>query len=210
MRLRLPVWIHQLVEYLLAVLIVTQSINAGKTATFLAVTGGLLFLLAATTDASAGAVRWIPLQLHRLLDVAVIGALVAAPIVTGSTDPIAWALCLLAAAAVAWLNWHTQWSRGSRRTTASTTPAEPTATTRPDPTEQSAPPPPLPAPPSAPAPAPSKAASLGESARNLGKTVDRTTRGASRAAGRIYGRAKAQRPDPSERPDPGEPPDTTT
>ncbi len=202
MRIRLPLWIHQLVEYLLAVLIVTQSINAGKAATFMAVTGGLLFVLAATTDASMGAVRWIPPKLHRLLDVAVIGALVAAPIVSGSTEPIAWALCFLGAAAVAWLNWHTQWSRGSRRTVASKAPAEPVAATesipalpdRPSATESAAP---------APAQAPATtAASLGESARNLGKTVDRTTRGASRAAGRIYGRARAQRPDKGEKPDP--------
>lgn len=54
MRIRLPLWTHQLVEYLLAVLIVTQSVNAGKAATFMAVTGGLLFVVAATTDASMG------------------------------------------------------------------------------------------------------------------------------------------------------------
>jgi hypothetical protein len=196
-RIRLPLWIHQLVEYLLAVLIVTQSINAGKAATFMAVTGGLLFVLAATTEASLGAVRLIPPSVHRLLDAAVIGALVAAPIVSGSTDPIAWALCLLAAAAVAWLNWHTQWSRASRRAAASSTPAPPE-------TPESAPaaPDPVPPPASAVTPAPSKAASFGDSARNLGKTVDRTTRGASRAAGRIYGRAKAKRPDSDEKPDP--------
>jgi len=201
-RIRLPLWIHQLVEYLLAVLIVTQSINAGKAATFMAVTGGLLFVLAATTDASMGAVRWVPPQLHRLLDVAVIGALVAAPIVSGGTEPIAWALCFLGAAAVAWLNWHTQWSRASRRTAASKAPAEPVAaaeSTPAPPGKPSAPESADPAP--APAPAPT-AASLGASARNLAKTVDRTTRGASRAAGRIYGRAKAQRPDKGEKPDP--------
>jgi hypothetical protein len=200
MRVRLPLWIHQLVEYLLAVLIVTQSINAGKASTFMAVTGGLLFLLAATTDASMGGLRWIPPQVHRMLDLVVIGALVAAPIVSGSTDPIAWALCLLAAAAVAWLNWHTQWRRAPRRPV----PAEGSASepaTRPAPTSP-APSAPTDTPPAPPTPAaPSKAASLGDSARNLGKTVDRTTRGASRAAGRIYGRARAQQTDKGEEPE---------
>lgn len=190
MRVRLPLWIHQLVEYLLAVLIVTQSINAEKAATFMAVTGGLLFLLAATTDGPMGGLRWIPPQVHRVLDLVVIAALVAAPVVSGSGDPIAYALCFLAAAAVAWLNWHTQWARTPRRASASPVPNDPGASAAPS------------APVAPTSPSSSKAASLGESARNLGKTVDRTTRGASRAAGRIYGRARAQRPDNGERSDP--------
>ncbi|MGZ8766208.1 MAG: hypothetical protein ACXW2C_11010 [Acidimicrobiia bacterium] len=173
MRIRLPLWTHQLVEYLLAVLIVTQSVNAGKAATFMAVTGGLLFVVAATTDASMGALHWIPPQLHRALDVLVIAALIAAPILSGTTDPIGWALCFFAAAALIWLHWHTHWSRAAGR--ADSTPAT--------------------------SPGPTKAATLGESTRNLGKTVDRTTRGASRAAGRICGRARAQRPTSGEKPD---------
>jgi hypothetical protein len=179
-KLRLPLWTHQLVEYLLAVLIVTQSINGGRAATFIAVTGGLLFVLAATTDASMGAVRWIPPQLHRVLDVVVVAALVLAPIVSGTTEILAWVLCLLAATAVAWLNWHTRWTRPA--------PKVPRAPTAPAELAPDSPAPGSPAPGSG-------GASLGESARNVGKTIDRTTRGASRAAGRIYGRARARRPE---------------
>jgi hypothetical protein len=159
----------------------------------MAVTGGLLFLLAATTDAPMGAVRWIPPPMHRALDVAVIAALVAAPILSRSTEPLAWALCFLAAAALAWLNWHTDWSRRSGRAAVPT--AEPGPAPGPEPGLGASDVPGAP-------PAPSKAAALGGSDRSLGKTVDRTTRGASRAAGRIYGRARAQRPEKGEKHDP--------
>lgn len=168
--IRLAMWTHQVVEYLLAALIVMQSINGGSAAPFIALTGGLLFLLNAVTDAPCGIARWIPPRLHRVLDAVVIAALVLVPIVSGTTQILAWALCFLAAGAVAWLNWHTQWTRPVRR------PARP-----------------APAGPDTPAAPSPKAVSVAESARALGATVDRTTRGASRAAGWIYGRSRARR-----------------
>ena len=39
---------------------------------------------------------------------------VLAPILSGSTEILAWAMCFLAAAAVAWLTLHTQWTRPVR------------------------------------------------------------------------------------------------
>jgi len=193
-KIRIPLWIHQVVEYLLALLIVSQSITAGKAATYLAVTGGLLFVLAAATNAPAGAVRWIPPQLHRVLDLVVIVALLVAPIVSGSTELVAWVLCVLAAVALAWINWHTSWRRAPRPTDRAR--REPTVPEPVDAKSVES----KPTPPAKPA-APTKAASLGDSARALGETVDRTTRGASRAAGRIYGRSRARRADGKEKPE---------
>jgi hypothetical protein len=185
-RIRLALWTHQTVEYLLAVLLVLQSINAGRAATYVAVAGGLLFVLAATTDAPMGAVRWIHPQVHRVLDLVVIAALASAPILSGTTDVLAWAMCLLAAAAVAWLTVHTQWTRSARPPR----PARGSRRTAPGPPTTPSTDPPAPAA----GPPPTRAGSLGDAARDLGRTVDRTTRGASRAAGRIYGRARARRP----------------
>ena len=184
-KFRLALWTHQIVEYLIAALILMQSINGGDAAPLIAVAGGMLFVLAAVTDGPVSITKWVSPRVHRVLDFVVVAALVAAPILSGSTDPLAWALCLLAAGALLWINWHTQWTRPARRARRAATAAAPVP--KPD----------------APKPAPpSKAAALGDSARALGATVDRTTRGASRAAGRIYGRSKARPPESGEKPDP--------
>ncbi len=184
-KIRLALWTHQIVEYLLAALIILQSINGGDAAPFIAAAGGLLFLLAAVTAAPVSIAHWISPRVHRVLDLVVIIALVVAPIVSGSTDVLAWALCFLAAAALAWLNWHTQWTRPAPRAARLPAPSPPKA--------------PAPKPPSSEPPA-SKPASVGDSARALGAKLDRTTRGASRAAGRLYGRSRARRPDGEQRP----------
>lgn len=188
-KIRFALWTHQIVEYLLAALILTQSINGGDAAPFIAVAGGLLFVLAAVTAAPVSIAHWISPRVHRVLDFVVIAALVLAPIVSGSTDVLAWALCFLAAGALAWLNWHTQWTRPARRSApAAPGPSKPAAAPKPDAPKPAAP--------------TSRAASAGDSARALGAKVDRTTRGASRAAGRLYGRARARRPTGDEKPEP--------
>ena len=194
-KFRLALWTHQIVEYLLAALILMQSINGGDAAPLIAVAGGMLFVLAAVTDGPVSITKWVSPRAHRVLDFVVVAALVAAPILSGSTDPLAWALCLLAAGALLWINWHTQWTRPARRARRAATAAAPVP--KPDVPKSEVPKP------DAPKPAqPSKAAALGDSARALGATVDRTTRGASRAAGRIYGRSKARPPESGEKPDP--------
>ena len=208
-KFRLALWTHQVVEYLLAALILMQSINGGDAAPLIAVAGGMLFVLAAVTDGPVSITKWVSPRVHRVLDFGVVAALVAAPILSGSTDPLAWALCLLAAGALLWINWHTQWTRPARRARRAATAAAPVP--KPEVPKPGAPNPEVPnpevprsdAPEPEPEPTPpSKAAALGDSARALGAMVDRTTRGASRAAGRIYGRSKSRRPESGEKPDP--------
>lgn len=180
--LRLPLWMHQLLEYAVGLVLIFQSVHSAA-APQLAAAGAIVFLLAALTDAPCGAFRWIPPLLHRTLDVFVIAVLLLSPIVFGVTDPIAIVLCLGGAITLGWLHWHTRWIAPVRRSLRERLrgPA-PAATT-------SAAPSPTPGPPTkASGPSPADA-----TARALGAAVGKTIRAAPGAAGRAIGKARVAR-----------------
>ena len=71
---KLAFWIHQLVEYLVAVLVLSAGARVTNGIGVPLAAGGVLLALAATADGPLGAFRWVSRRLHRVLD---IGALVA-------------------------------------------------------------------------------------------------------------------------------------
>ncbi len=72
----LAFWIHQLVEYLLGVLLISQSIQSSQP--LVPVLLGLtVVLLAATADGPLAAFHVVPRGLHRVLDLAVAAAIAA-------------------------------------------------------------------------------------------------------------------------------------
>ncbi|MCU1455991.1 MAG: hypothetical protein JWL73_83, partial [Actinomycetia bacterium] len=113
--LRLPLWVHQVVEYGVGLVLVYQSVHSAD-APQLAAAGLLTIVLAAFTDAGAGALRWIPPLLHRTLDVLMIAVLLLAPFVFGVGDPVAIVLCVGGATTLGWLHWHTRWLEPAKRT----------------------------------------------------------------------------------------------
>jgi len=85
---KLPFWIHQLVEYLIGILLVSQALQADRPLIPLAA-GAAVLALAATADGPLGAFRFVGRHLHHVLDLVVgIGLLMVAVLArdaTGST-----------------------------------------------------------------------------------------------------------------------------
>ncbi len=216
--LRLPLWVHQLLEYGIGLALIYQSVHS-EDAPQIAAAGLLVLLLAALTNAPCGAFRWIPPMLHRTLDVFVVAVLVLAPFVFGVSDPVAIILCVGAAITLGWLHWHTRWIEPTKRTlkerlkgaaAAATapkpapapvhqtpetplTPEAPPPVGAPTPTAPPATPTPAPAPAPKPTPVPTGPAPADATARALGAAVGKTARVAPGAAGRAIGKARAAR-----------------
>ncbi len=165
--LRLPLWMHQLLEYAIGLVLIFQSVHSTD-APQLAAAGALVVVLAALTDAPCGAFRWIPPLLHRTLDVLVVAVLLLAPVGFGVADPVAIVLCVGGAITLGWLHWHTRWVAPVRRPRAAPTPP-------------------------AAAPRPAGPSTADATARALGAAVGKTSRAAPGAAGRAVGRARAAR-----------------
>ena len=77
---RLPFWIHQVVEYLLGVLLISQAIQSEHPEVPVVLGVGVI-LLAATADGPLAAFHVVPRPLHRVLDVVAIVAIAVATIV---------------------------------------------------------------------------------------------------------------------------------
>ena len=75
-----PFWIHQVVEYLLGVLLLSQAIQS-EHPTVPVLLGVGVILLAATADGPLAAFHVVPRPLHRVLDVVAIVAIAVATIV---------------------------------------------------------------------------------------------------------------------------------
>ncbi len=68
---KLPFWIHQALEYLCGLLVVSQAIHASSV-TLPVVAGATLILLGATADGPLAAFRLVARGLHRVLDIVAI------------------------------------------------------------------------------------------------------------------------------------------
>jgi uncharacterized membrane protein (DUF441 family) len=77
---RLAFWIHQIVEYLLGVLLISQAIQSEHPEVPVVLGVGVI-LLAATADGPLAAFHLVPRRLHRVLDVLAIVAIAVATVV---------------------------------------------------------------------------------------------------------------------------------
>lgn len=71
----LAFWIHQLVEYLLGILVISQAIQTDRPLLPMLV-GLAIMVLAATADGPVAAFHLVPRPLHRVLDIVAIVAIV--------------------------------------------------------------------------------------------------------------------------------------
>ena len=74
-----PFWLHQLVEYLIGLILVAQGLQ-GPEPLVPAVAGGVVLLNAAVAIGPLGAFRLVGRRLHRVLDLFAIGVVVAAAV----------------------------------------------------------------------------------------------------------------------------------
>ncbi len=72
----LAFWIHQLVEYLLGVLVILEAVHVDKPIVPVVV-GGLVIAAAATADGPLAAARLVPRAVHRILDIVLAVAILA-------------------------------------------------------------------------------------------------------------------------------------
>lgn len=78
-RARRPFWLHQLVEYIIGLILVAQGLQ-GPEPLVPAVVGGVVLLNAAVAIGPLGAFRLVGRRLHRVLDLVAIGIVVAASV----------------------------------------------------------------------------------------------------------------------------------
>jgi hypothetical protein len=170
---RIPFWVHQLVELLLAVLLLVEGARTGEHTVVLVSLGAALLLLALCSDGALGAWPWIGRRLHRVLDLVAALVLAASPLVLGLDRVLAIVLIELAALAMVWLALRTEWRPKAERTKATRTKA-----TRPEATRTAAASPAIPSVPAPPV------------ARQVGTAVARVRDEGPRQLGRLVGRAQ--------------------
>ena len=78
-RARRPFWLHQLVEYIIGLILVAQGLQ-GPEPLVPAVVGGVVLMNAAVAIGPLGAFRLVGRRLHRVLDLVAIGVVVAAAV----------------------------------------------------------------------------------------------------------------------------------
>ena len=78
-RARRPFWLHQLVEYIIGLILVAQGLQ-GPEPLVPAVVGGVVLLNAAVAIGPLGAFRLVGRRLHRVVDLVAIGVVVAAAV----------------------------------------------------------------------------------------------------------------------------------
>ena len=106
---KLPFWIHQAVEYLVGLLVLFEAAHTGGTAIAL-VAGVLVLLLASAGEGPLSAFRKVPRHVHRIGDIVLVVALVAAAVVfhrrLGSSGV---GLLVVVVVVVAGLTWRTDY-----------------------------------------------------------------------------------------------------
>lgn len=102
-RRALPFELHRIVEYGLAVVLVSVFVNDHARRPVVGAAGAVLLLLAATTRGRLGMVQAVSPRLHRALDVVVVIGLAAAPFVPGAGGLYVAQYLLPCAGVVAWL-----------------------------------------------------------------------------------------------------------
>ena len=112
---KLPFWIHQLVEYLIGILLVSQALQADRPLIPLAA-GTAVLALAATADGPIGAFRVVGRHLHYVLDLVVgIALLVLAVLARGATGSTGVLVTVVAGVSVLVLAVRTEGPRAHAR-----------------------------------------------------------------------------------------------
>jgi hypothetical protein len=110
-----PFWMHQLVEYVLGIVLLAQALQS-ETPALPAVAGGAIVLNAACTHGPLAAFRVVPRRVHRILDLVVVGltvALAAQP--WGEIESGARVVMLGLAAVLAFIWWQSDFSEKAKR-----------------------------------------------------------------------------------------------
>lgn len=114
-RARRPFWIHQAVEYLLGIVLVMQGLQMPEP-TLPAIAGVLVLLNAATAIGPLSAFRLQTRRVHRIVDLVVIGVLVAAALQPWvSSDPGTRGLMLVVAGVLGVVWWYTDFAERHER-----------------------------------------------------------------------------------------------
>ncbi len=115
-RVRRPFWAHQLVEYLVAIALISVAVQQPQPAVP-ALLGGLVMINAAVAKGPAGAFRLVGKKLHRTLDLVVIALLVIGAIQPWASLDNVGRLVLGGVAFVLFFVWfHTDFSERAPRT----------------------------------------------------------------------------------------------
>lgn len=110
-----PFWIHQLVEYLLAIALLSQGLRAAEPLVP-TVLGVLLLVNVAVVDGPLSAWKAVSRRVHRLLDVALTVILVGATFLPGSLVASSTRVLIAGAAAVmAFMVWRSDYTERARR-----------------------------------------------------------------------------------------------
>lgn len=102
---KLPYWMHQLVEYLLGMVLLFESARLDRPL-WPAVGGVAVVLAAALGDAPLSAFRTVPRAVHRIVDLALGALLVAVGVLLGPGG-VASVLVVIVGAALLLLGWRT-------------------------------------------------------------------------------------------------------
>lgn len=181
----IPFWVHQLVEFLLALALLVEGARSGAGLEVLAA-AVVLLLFTLATDGPLGAWRGVSRRAHRVGDFVLAASLAVAPLALGVTDAFTVALLLLAAGCLAWLGLRGDFSARARGVPWRRAATGPTPTPAPTP------------PPARTADAPPATATARPTSGDLSRALGRLRVAGPRVVGRTVGRAIAKSSSPED------------
>lgn len=110
-----PFWLHQAVEYLLGIILILQGLQMPEPVVP-AIAGVLVLVNAAVAIGPASAFRWVGRRTHRILDLVVMGLVVALalqPWISVDNGTRGMMLIVVAVHAVVW--WYTDFAEREQR-----------------------------------------------------------------------------------------------
>ncbi|MGD9702728.1 MAG: hypothetical protein AB7Q42_04880 [Acidimicrobiia bacterium] len=109
-----PFWMHQLVEYLLGVALLSQGLQT-REPLVPTVLGALVLLNAATVDGPLSAGKAVSRALHRVVDALLVAAMVAAVVLVDSLTSSVQAMLVGCAVIIAFLIWRSDYRERVQR-----------------------------------------------------------------------------------------------
>jgi hypothetical protein len=109
-----PFWMHQLVEYLLGIALLSQGLQTSEPLVPTLV-GALVLLNAATVDGPLSAGRWVTRSVHRIVDAVLVAVMVLVAVLVDSMASGARVMIAGSAAVIAFLVWRSDYRDKVRR-----------------------------------------------------------------------------------------------